>query len=245
MFLKIKNLRLSFPNQSIPILKNIDFHLNEGDFCVVIGPNGSGKSSFLKSIEGVYQAQFDELILNSQDLTKTSQMKRSKLLTSVSQDLSKSLVDELSLLENFVLHQRRGQKRRWQFFKSFQTSFEQFMDQDFLNFTTSPKKLVSELSGGQKQILATLFVMSSKLDLLLLDEHTSALDPQIQDLLMNWLSKEIKKQKLTTCMVTHNLSHALSFGNCLAIFQKGQLIRFVPKEEKHHLKQEDLTPFFL
>lgn len=234
----------SFPSSFDPILKNLTLDLKKGDFCVLIGSNGSGKSTLLKTITGEYGVDFGKIILNQEDITKQSLSSRSKFISSVTQDIIQGTVGEMTLLENLVLSSLRGKKSTLSFYASEEERLLKPMEQLGLGLEKYIYTPLGHLSGGQRQMIATLMALFSKPNLLLLDEHTSALDPKTQKTLMGYTDQKIQEYGITSLMVTHNLEDALSYGNRLIMMHKGQIILDAKGEDKKSLTLQKLKNLF-
>ncbi len=240
--LNITSLNKSFSGMFAPVLKNINLRLLPGDFCILIGSNGSGKSTLLKTITGEYNVDNGNIILADQNITFMPMYLRSKLISSVYQDVARGVVEPMTLFENLVLSQFRVRKAKYRFYKNYEhdlslqvkhLGLEQYMDQP-----------MSSLSGGQRQIIATLMASLPAPKLLLLDEPTSALDPKIQKQLMEYTVRTITENNITTLMVTHNLEDAIRYGNRLIMLHDGQIVVDLDVTKKHSLNTTKLLELF-
>jgi putative ABC transport system ATP-binding protein len=227
--LQITNVTKSFNGVFEPVLKEINLSLEEGEFCTVIGANGSGKSTLLKIISGEYSADSGEIMRNSD-------------VSQVVQDVNRGTIPSMTMLENIVLSQmktpcfsfyKRCKNNVLGRIKSLGIGLEKFVDQP-----------LGVLSGGQRQAIATLMAIISGNKILLLDEHTSALDPQMQVLLMEYTVQSIRRQRLTTLMVTHNMEDAVKYGDRLIIMHKGRIVADLKGSEKSELKTHSLLELF-
>jgi putative ABC transport system ATP-binding protein len=240
--LNIISLYKSFPGMFASVLKNINLRLSPGDFCILIGSNGSGKSTLLKTITGEYSSDTGNVILAEQDITFMPMHLRSRFISSVYQDITRGVVQEMTLFENLVLSQFRVRKAKYRFYKYYEhdlkaqvknLGLEQYMDQP-----------MSSLSGGQRQIVATLMASLPAPQLLLLDEPTSALDPKIQKQLMEYTVRIITENNITTLMVTHNLEDAIRYGNRLIMLHDGQIVLELDSVKKRSLNTAQLLELF-
>ena len=230
--LKISGVKKVFPGIFRPVLQDIDLILHPGDFCVLIGTNGSGKSTLMKILSGSLKADGGTLICNGS-------------IAQVVQDIHRGTIPEMTLLENMVLGQLGlkskprlsfYQKRRGQIFqelKKLGIGLEKYLDQS-----------LETLSGGQRQAVATLMALYSKANILLLDEFTSALDPKMATLLMEYTAREITKNNITTLMVTHKMEEALRYGNRLIMLWEGRIVMDRSGLSKKNLTKEELIEFF-
>ena len=231
--LKINNLYKIFSGNCNPILNGINLELAPGDFCILIGSNGSGKSTLLKSIDGEYKADKGEILTD-----------KNTLIASVSQDINKGTIAEMTLLENMVLSGLLGKKASLSFYQSKIDEIKITVKELGMGLENYIDRPLSVLSGGQRQMIATLMAISSKPNILLLDEHTSALDPKTQDLLMKYTANAISKNKLTSIMITHKLNDAIRYGNRLVMLHQGQIVFNVKNKEKEALTIDELLSLF-
>ncbi|AIF80584.1 ABC transporter [endosymbiont of Acanthamoeba sp. UWC8] len=242
--LEIKNIYKTFNVDCEPILKGINLTLNEKDFCIVIGSNGSGKSTLFKAILGDYKVDSGSIKLHNRELTNLSIYKRAKLINSITQDTNKSIVKEMTLLENLALSEMRCKastllpyKRKTEQLREQLTilnlGLERFLDTK-----------MEALSGGQKQVIATVSTTFSPPSLLLLDEHTSALDPKTSAFLMDYTANLVEKNAITTLMITHNLNDAIKYGNRLIMLHRGKIVEDFNCKEKSALTITKLLDLF-
>lgn len=227
--INISKITKSFPGLSRNILDEVDLVLKEEDFCVLIGTNGCGKSSLLKLISGEYKANSGKIEIRGD-------------VAQVVQDVNLGTVPEMTLLENIALSEakvpkflfyRRYRQKIIHKLKELNIGLEEYIDQ--------PLKM---LSGGQRQIVATLMAINSGSKILLLDEHTSALDPKMQSLLMNYTAKQIEERKLTAIMVTHKMDDAIKYGNRLIMLHQGKIVFDIDAKGKYGLMVHDILAIF-
>ncbi len=237
--LRLENIYKSFPHHFEPILKGINLEIQEGEFCVILGSNGSGKSSLLKTITGEYALDSGKIFLASQEISSWPLYKRAKMISSVAQDITKGTVQEMTLLENMVLSSLRGKSGVLRFYHNKKDEMESLIQELGLGLEKYIMQPLHILSGGQRQSIATLMATLSDPLLLVLDEHTSALDPKTQSHLMEYTAQKVKNKKLTTLMVTHHLKDALRYGDRLIIMNRGEIVLDV-KEGKENLCIDDL-----
>ncbi|MDR3155696.1 MAG: ATP-binding cassette domain-containing protein [Holosporaceae bacterium] len=227
--LSITNATKSFAGVFEPVLRDINISLREGEFCTVIGANGSGKSTLLKIISGEHRLDSGEICRNGD-------------VSQVVQDVNKGTIPTMTMLENIAMS--RMKTPRFSFYKrhrneiidkisSLNIGLERFIDQP-----------LSVLSGGQRQTIATLMAMNSGRKILLLDEHTSALDPKMQRLLMEYTAKSVRELGLTTIMITHNMEDAIKYGNRLIMMHRGRIVTDLNGHEKSELKVQSLLEMF-
>ena len=232
-------------NEALNILDGINLKIYPSDFIVVLGTNGAGKSTLLDAITGANTITGGKILLNDEDITTKNLAKRSKYISRVYQDPKLGTSPRMTVAENLLLAQRRGQPRRLKLrhLKENIPSFEK-LTKDLPTLDNRLNTFTEKLSGGQRQTLSFLMAIIQKPELLLLDEHTAALDPQTSQELMEVTDKTIREEKLTSLMVTHNLSEAVQYGNRLIVLKKGKIILDLNSEEKAALKEEDLLEYF-
>lgn len=247
--LKIENISKTFDIGTInekKALNNINLVLNDGDFVSVIGSNGAGKSTLLNAIAGTFYVDKGEMYIDDINITKMPEHKRANYIGRVFQDPKIGTCSDMWIEENLALADRRGKKRG---LKSGITNKErekyfEILKSFDLNLQDRMTTKVGLLSGGQRQALTLLMATLQKPKLLLLDEHTAALDPKTATRVLELTDKIIKENKLTTFMVTHNMKDALKYGNRLLMLNEGNIIFDVSGKEKENLKVEDLIEKF-
>ena len=227
-------------------LNDFSLTLEEGDFVTVIGGNGAGKSTMMNAIAGVWPVDAGQILIDGVDVTRLSEHKRARYLGRVFQDPMTGTAANMQIEENLALAARRGKKRT---LKSGITSKEReyykeqlkILDLGLENRMTSK---VGLLSGGQRQALTLLMATLQKPKLLLLDEHTAALDPKTAAKVLEATDKIVAKDNLTTIMITHNMKDAIVHGNRLVMMYEGNVIYDVAGEEKQKLTVADLLKKF-
>lgn len=239
--LELVNISKTFQGASKPVLKNIQFNLRSGDFCVVIGSNGSGKSTLLKTISGEYTPDQGHVMLNGEYLTYKN---RSQLVASVIQDVNQGTIPDMTLLENMMLSLSRVKKLGFSFYQSQTEQVKQLVKALNMGLEAQLHQPLRHLSGGQRQMVATLMAVAAHPKLLLLDEHTSALDPHIQKSLMMYTRDAIATKKLTCMMITHKLDDAIQFGNRLIMLHKGRIVFDIAHQAKSSLHVHELLALF-
>lgn len=247
--LKIENISKTFNKGTINQKKAIDnltLHLKPGDFVTIIGGNGAGKSTLLNLIAGVFPVGSGAITLDGTDITKQPEHIRANLLGRVFQDPMKGTASEMGIEENLAMAYRRGKKRGlgWGIHKSERANYIERLKSLDLGLESRLKSKVGLLSGGQRQALTLLMATLQKPKLLLLDEHTAALDPKTAAKVLDLTEEIVKKDNLTTLMVTHNMKHAIHYGNRLIMMHEGRIVVDIEGEEKKNLKVEDLLQKF-
>lgn len=227
-------------------LSNVSLKLEEGDFVTLIGGNGAGKSTLLNCIAGVYPVDKGSIIIDGMDITKLPEYKRAPLLGRVFQDPMMGTAANMGIEENLALAFRRGQRRglKWGISNKERELYREMLKTLELGLENRLSTKVGMLSGGQRQALTLLMATLKKPKLLLLDEHTAALDPKTADKVLKLTDQFIEEGNLTTLMVTHNMRDAIKYGNRLIMMHEGQIILDIKGEEKKKLTIEDLLKRF-
>ena len=227
-------------------LQGLNLHLAPGDFATVIGGNGAGKSTTLNAIAGVFPIDSGKILIDGEDLTKKPEHKRAKYIGRVFQDPMMGTAAGMMIEENLAIAARRGKTPglSWSFTDAQHEYFHELLKELDLGLEDRMTAKVGLLSGGQRQALTLLMATLKKPKLLLLDEHTAALDPKTAEKVLALTDKIVKRDKLTTLMITHNMRDALRFGNRLIMLHNGRVIIDVQGEEKRHLEIPDLLAMF-
>ena len=227
-------------------LKNISLHLEEGDFVTLIGGNGAGKSTLLNCVAGVYPADGGSIILDGKDITKLPEHKRAAMLCRVFQDPMVGTAANMWLEETLALAYRRGQRRtlKWGITNKERQLYKELLSRLDLGLENRLSTKVGLLSGGQRQAVTLLMATLKKPKLLLLDEHTAALDPKTAQKVLEMTDQLVTEGNLTTLMITHNMRDAIRYGNRLIMMHDGQIILDIKGEEKKNLTVEDLLSRF-
>ena len=248
--LKLSNIFKTFNSGTINekrALYDINLVLNDGDFATVIGGNGAGKSTLQNIIAGTYLPDYGNIEINGSNITKLPEYKRAKYIGRVFQDPMLGTASDMWIEENLALAFKRGEKRsifRWMIDNDKTKDFENELSKLGLGLEKRMKTKVKLLSGGQRQAITLLMATIKKPDLLLLDEHTAALDPKTADLVLNLTDEIVRESKITTLMITHNMRDALLYGNRLIMMDQGKIIFDVSGEDKKKLTVEDLLQKF-
>ena len=227
-------------------LNGLTLHLDEGDFCTVIGGNGAGKSTMLNAVAGVFQVDQGSIVIDGIDVTKLPEHKRAKYIGRVFQDPMTGTAATMQIEENLALAKRRGKKRslRPGITKAEREEYKELLKILDLGLEDRLTSKVGLLSGGQRQALTLLMASLVKPKLLLLDEHTAALDPKTAAKVLEATEKIVNRDHLTTLMITHNMKDAIAHGNRLIMMKDGQVILDISGEEKTKLTVEDLLEKF-
>ena len=247
--LEIKNVSKTFNIGTInekKALNKLSLKLNPGDFVTIIGGNGAGKSTMLNMIAGVYPIDGGQIIIDGVDISRMPEHKRAKYIGRVFQDPMMGTSAGMQIDENLALAFRRGEKRglSWGIKRTEKELYKEILAKLGLGLQTRMTSKVGLLSGGQRQALTLLMATLKKPKLLLLDEHTAALDPKTAKRVLDLTEQVVAEQNLTAMMVTHNMKDALNIGNRLIMMHSGRVIYDVSGEEKKKLKVDDLLRKF-
>ncbi|MBR3869967.1 MAG: ATP-binding cassette domain-containing protein [Clostridia bacterium] len=247
--LKITNLYKTFNANTVNekrALSGLNLTLNEGDFVTVIGGNGAGKSTMLNAISGVWKPDYGTIEIDGVNVTNMPAYKRASLLCRVFQDPMKGTAPDMEIAENLSIAARRGKKRKlvWGLPKKERESYKELLAQLDLGLENRLSTKVGLLSGGQRQAVTLLMATLKKPKLLLLDEHTAALDPKTASKVLEITNKLVTENKLTTLMVTHNMNDAINYGNRLIMMNEGNIVVDISGEEKKKLTKAELLKLF-
>ena len=227
-------------------LNGLNITVNDGDFVTVIGGNGAGKSTMLNAICGVFPVDEGKIVLDGNDITALPEYKRAKFLGRVFQDPMMGTSPNMEIQENLALAFRRGKSRllRPGITKAEKELYREHLKRLGLGLEDRMTSKVGLLSGGQRQSLTLLMATLNRPDLLLLDEHTAALDPKTAAKVLALTEEITAEEKLTTIMITHNMKDAIHYGNRLVMMHEGRVVYDVSGEEKSALTDEDLLKKF-
>lgn len=252
--LTLENISITF-NPNTPdenkALKNINLKINKGDFITVIGSNGAGKSTLYNVIAGNLKASQGKILLdsnedgNEKNITSDAEYKRARYIGRIFQNPLLGTAGKMSLEDNMMICYKKG-------FKGLKISLNNKMREYFreqlkvlnMNLENRLNDNVEQFSGGQRQALTLLMAVMSKPSLLLLDEHTAALDPTNAQIIMDLTRRFAAEYNLTVMMVTHNMQHALDFGNRLIMMDKGQIVADISGKEKEELTMDSIIQLF-
>lgn len=232
-------------NENI-VFNNFSFQASKGDFVTIIGSNGAGKSTLLNIIAGSIMEDKGKVLINGQDVSRKADYIRAKGIGRVYQDPSLGVASKMTILENLSLADNKGKtyglslginKKRIEYYKDILKRINLGLEDKIYN-------KVELLSGGQRQALSLLMAVINKPDILLLDEHTAALDPKTSVKIMNITRDVIKENNVTTLMVTHNLKSAIEYGNRLIMIHEGKIVIDINRSEKKNLTTDKLLALF-
>ena len=227
-------------------LRGVDLTLNDGDFVTVIGGNGAGKSTMLNAVAGTYGVDAGSIIIDGTDVTHLPEYKRASFIGRVFQDPMLGTAPTMQIEENMALAARRGQRRGlgWGITRAERAEYRRLLERLDLGLEDRLTSKVGLLSGGQRQALTLLMASMKKPKLLLLDEHTAALDPKTAAKVLSLSDQIVEENHLTTMMVTHNMRDAIAHGNRLIMMYDGRIVIDVAGEEKKKLTVPDLLALF-
>lgn len=227
-------------------LRGVSLTLNDGDFCTVIGGNGAGKSTMLNAVAGVWTVDAGTISIGGADITHLPEYKRAQYIGRVFQDPMMGTAPSMQIDENLALAARRGQRRGlgWGISKQERDQYQEMLRNLDLGLEDRLTSKVGLLSGGQRQALTLLMASLKKPRLLLLDEHTAALDPKTAAKVLELSDRIVEENHLTTMMVTHNMKDAIAHGNRLIMMYDGRIVIDVSGEEKKKLTVPQLLELF-
>ena len=227
-------------------LRGVSLTLEDGDFCTVIGGNGAGKSTMLNAVAGTWTVDSGTISIGGADVTKLPEHKRAPYIGRVFQDPMLGTAPTMQILENLALAARRGQRRglRWGVTRAEKERYQEMLRGLDLGLEDRLTSKVGLLSGGQRQALTLLMASLKKPKLLLLDEHTAALDPKTAAKVLELSDRIVAESGLTTMMVTHNMRDAIQHGNRLIMMYDGRIVIDVSGEEKRKLTVHQLLELF-
>jgi putative ABC transport system ATP-binding protein len=247
--IRLKTVSVTFtssPTHQKKALKNLSLTIGEGDYITVIGSNGAGKSTLLNVIAGEVIPQNGTIWIDQENVTQLPSYHRSRNVARVFQDPLSGTCADLTIAENLALAWGRGRRRslRYALTASIRDLFYSKLKHLQLGLENRLDTPIGMLSGGQRQSISLLMATLSPLKVLLLDEHTSALDPKIASFMMELTQRIIKEQNLTTLQVTHSLNQALHYGNRTIMLHEGRIIFDISRPERDQLTVQDLLEKF-
>lgn len=226
-------------------LENINLEVRDGDFITVVGSNGSGKSTLFNIIAGTYRATGGKIVLNDKDVTNTPEYRRAFTIGRIFQDPTMGTAAKMSIEDNMITAYRKGMKGlRISLNAQKRALFQEELKQLSMGLEDRLEDNVGLLSGGQRQALTLLMTVLSHPQLILLDEHAAALDPSNAQVVMDLTTRFIERYHLTTLMVTHNMQHAIDYGNRLILMDEGQILLDLSEQEKKSLTVMKLVKMF-
>jgi putative ABC transport system ATP-binding protein len=247
--LKLENISKTFNKGSIneqKVFSNFSIEIGKDDFICVLGSNGAGKSTFLNIISGKTEIDEGRIMLNNIDVTQDREYEKCKRISRIFQNTSLGTNPSMTIYENLSMAKNKGKKFGLSFLidKKDEEYFKEVLKILDLGLEDKLHTPVSQLSGGQRQSLALIMAVLGEPELLLLDEHTAALDPKTSEIVMDITDKIIKEKSLTTIMVTHNIDHAIKYGNRLIMLHRGNKVIDISGDVKSSLTKEELLGLF-
>ena len=247
--LEIQNIHKTFNPGTINekvALNGVNLNLNPGDFVTIIGGNGAGKSTTLNAIAGVWSVDEGKIIIDGVDITKLSEHKRALYLGRVFQDPMTGTAATMSIEENMAIAARRGERRGlgWGITKKERERYKEALKELDLGLEDRLSSKVGLLSGGQRQAITLLMASLKKPKLLLLDEHTAALDPGTAEKVLNLTRRIVEENQLTCLMITHNMQSAIDLGNRILMMDSGNIVLDIGGEEKKNMTVDGLLEKF-
>lgn len=245
----IKNLRVVF-NANTPIekvaIQNLSLHIKEKDFVTVIGGNGAGKSTLMNTLAGETRQQQGEILIKNQNVSRLKTEKRARYISRVFQDPLTGCFPHLTVAENLALAYGRAHKMGFKF--ALTTKKQRLFKDKLADLSMGLENRLLDkmglLSGGQRQAVSLVMATLQPSKVLLLDEHTAALDPKMADIIMKMTHRLVEEHALTTFMVTHSMAQALQYGNRTLVMQEGAIVKDLSFEMKKQLKPIDLIQYF-
>ncbi|MBQ2596542.1 MAG: ATP-binding cassette domain-containing protein [Oscillospiraceae bacterium] len=247
--LRIEHLSKTFNPGTVnekKALAGLDLHLKEGDFLTVIGGNGAGKSTLLNAVAGTFPVDAGRILLGGRDVTNLSEHKRAAFIGRVFQDPMMGTAPTMQIDENLALAARRGERRglKWGISREEKEAYHEKLKELGLGLEERMTSKVGLLSGGQRQALTLLMASLKRPQLLLLDEHTAALDPATAAKVLDLSDRIVAENGLTCMMITHNMRDAINHGNRLIMMNEGKIILDIAGEEKKKLTKRELLDRF-
>ncbi len=246
--IQLKDINMIFgegtPNRN-HVLKDVNLNVKQGDFITIVGSNGAGKTTLYNAVSGHYPVTSGQVLFNETDVTRMPEFKRSEFIGRIFQNPLLGTAGNMSIEDNMVIASYKGMKKiRRTLNKKKREQFKDLLVQLEMNLENRLKNNVALLSGGQRQALTLLMMVMSRPQLILLDEHTAALDPRNAAKVMELTFKFINEYNLTAMMITHNMQHAIDFGNRLIMMDKGEIIMDISGDEKKELTVQKLVDKF-
>nr|WP_307992373.1 ATP-binding cassette domain-containing protein [uncultured Niameybacter sp.] len=246
--LQINNISKTFPNpygEPNTIFKNLSLTINKGEFVSIIGSNGTGKSTLLNIISGLIKESQGDIFLDGMSITNLAEHKRTKLISRVFQDPSLSTCPSMTVRENLSLALNKGNLLNLKKCLRHKTqTLEDLLENISLDLKKYLDVQVRYLSGGQRQALSLIMSSITNPKILLLDEHTAALDPKTSNEIIELTDQIVREKNITTLMVTHNLKHAITYGDRLIMLHKGEVILDISGKEKANITIEEILHKF-
>jgi putative ABC transport system ATP-binding protein len=221
-------------------IDGLNLNIKKGEFVVVIGGNGAGKSTLMNVIGGSIQLDSGSITISDKNVTKLSAVERAPMIARVFQDPMIGTFSNLTISENYVIFSARNRAKKLNFYNSSIYEFKEQLAKLDVGLENRLNQPIGLLSGGQRQLLSLVMSLSAPADILLLDEHTAALDPKMAEIVMNLTDELVKKHEITTLMITHNMQHAAKFGNRIIVLNHGKCIDDIDCHKKNNIDPTEL-----
>lgn len=248
-YLNIRDLSFAVKNQNEnkQILHNLNLTVEQGSFTVILGGNGAGKSTLFNLLDGTYPPTTGSIALNGQEIRRLPLKEQAQKIARVFQDPKFGTAPRMTVLENLMLAENKGKTSLFHFVapKSVAAKYKTLLAKSQNGLEERLNQATDTLSGGQRQALSLFMATLQTPELLLLDEHTAALDPKSATNIMALTDELVRQEKLTCLMITHNLQDALTYGDQLVVLKDGQVAATFDAEAKEKLTKEELFPYFL
>ncbi|MBF9016044.1 MULTISPECIES: ABC transporter ATP-binding protein [unclassified Oceanispirochaeta] len=246
--INIENLNMIFgegtPNRN-HVLRDLNLSVNKGDFITIVGSNGAGKTTLYNALSGHDPASSGTVLFNNKDVTNMAEYKRAAFIGRIFQDPLLGTAGNMSIEDNMIIASYKGIKKiRRTLNRKKREEFKTLLTRLEMDLESRLKNNVALLSGGQRQALTLLMMVMSRPELILLDEHTAALDPRNAVKVMELTVQFIEEYELTAMMITHNMQHAIDYGNRLIMMDKGEIIMDIQGDEKKQLTVSGLVEKF-
>jgi putative tryptophan/tyrosine transport system ATP-binding protein len=247
--LKVNHIHKTFSPGSaneVRALQGVDLEIPEGEFVIILGGNGSGKSTLLNAVAGTFPLDAGQILLAQQDITNWAEHQRARFIGRVFQNPFSGTAPNMSIAENFAMAARRGKSRRlgWALSRSLKDELQSRIRDLKMGLEDRMGNAIGSLSGGQRQALTLLMAAWIKPAILLLDEHTAALDPKSADQVIRLTEQIIRQHQLTTLMVTHSMAQAVNLGHRIIMMHKGRVAYRFAGADKQRLRVDDLLSRF-
>lgn len=247
--LRLENISKTFNRGSIneqSVFENFSIDIKDNDFITIIGSNGAGKSTLLNIISGKIKVDSGRIVLNGYDITEEREYEKCKIISRIFQDPSMGTNPSMTIYENLSMAKNKGKKFGLGFLvdKGDEENFKEILKVLHLGLEDKLHTPVSQLSGGQRQSLALIMAVLGDPKLLLLDEHTAALDPKTSEIVMDTTERIIKEKGLTTLMITHNIDQAIKYGNRLIMLHRGNIVIDISGNMKSSMTKKELLSLF-
>ena len=242
----IEGLRKSFEKSKKPIIQDLSLNIEDGEFVVILGSNGAGKSTLMNLVAGQTLPDKGSIHIGASDVSNKREYQRARYIGRVFQNPNQGTCASRTIEENMILASKRGKKRLlgYAYRKHKRMLFKAELSKLGLGLEDRLHHRIGSLSGGQRQAITLLMAVLNKPDVLLLDEHTAALDPKIAQIVMEITNNLVVNKKISTLMITHNLEHAVRYGDRLILMHEGTIYRDIKSAEKKQMSHQEIRDLF-